>query len=301
MNNLLLHCDAVALLEALSSQFPKAVDLVYIDPPFNIGACFTARTRPKERRSRTPGAESPVAYRDRWGGIHGFLDFLEPVLSALRTAMSPNGVLWLHLDHRTVHEAKVLCDRAFGRRAFRGEVIWGPGNGPRGKRGPCITHETLLICASCPQAELVWNSDDPALRESYAATSLQMHFRRVDQDGRRYRDRTVGGKTYRYYADQGRRLGSVWTDIPAMVANTPIHAEGTGYPTQKPEKLLERIVLLSSAPGALVCDPMCGSGTTLAVAGRLGRRFVGCDTSALAIELAAKRLCRDGLRFATTM
>ena len=87
------------------------------------------------------------------------------------------------------------------------------------------------------------------LREPYAETSLAMHFTHRDEDGRLYRERVIGGKAYRYYADEGRRLGSVWTDIPAMVANTPLRREATGYPTQKPERLLERIVRASSRAG----------------------------------------------------
>jgi site-specific DNA-methyltransferase (adenine-specific) len=128
------------------------------------------------------------------------------------------------------------------------------------------------------------------LREPYAETSLAMHFSQVDADGRRYRERTIGQKTYRYYADEGRRIGSVWTDAPAMVANTPLLREGTGYPTQKPERLLERVVRACSREGDTVADLMCGSGTTLVVAARLGRRFVGGDVSPVAIEVTRKRL-----------
>jgi site-specific DNA-methyltransferase (adenine-specific) len=124
-----------------------------------------------------------------------------------------------------------------------------------------------------------------------------MHFRNKDEQGRLYRERSIGKKTYRYYADEGRRLGSVWTDIPAMVANTPLLAEATGYPTQKPEKLLERIVRASSVPGAVVADLMCGSGTTLVAAARLGRRFVGGDRSSLAIETTSRRLLKAGIPF----
>jgi site-specific DNA-methyltransferase (adenine-specific) len=137
---------------------------------------------------------------------------------------------------------------------------------------------------------LIWNSEDAALREPYADTSLSMHFKQVDADGRRYRERTIGNKTYRYYADVGRRLGSVWSDCPAMLANTPLNPETTGYPTQKPERLLERIVRASTLPESHVLDPMCGSGTTLAVAERLGRAWVGIDQSPTAHQVVATRL-----------
>ncbi len=299
IQNALVHADATVMLRDLSQRTPSCIDLAYVDPPFNVGVEFAARTGIRESRGRRTQGSGPFAYADRWGGIDGFVLFLTPVIGALRDCLSPTGIFWLHLDYRGIHEAKVLCDRVFGRGAFRGEVIWAPGNGARRKRGPSVTHQTLLIYTrdARPKADFVWNCDDPALREPYASTSLSMHFRFTDDQGRRYRDRVIGGKTYRYYADEGRRPGSVWTDIPAMTANTPIHAEGTGYPTQKPEKLLERVILLSSDPGALVCDPMCGSGTTLAVAGRLQRNFVGSDASPLAIETANKRLSQAGLVF----
>lgn len=130
------------------------------------------------------------------------------------------------------------------------------------------------------------------LREPYADTSLRMHFSNEDAEGRRYRERQIAGKTYRYYAEAGRRLGSVWSDCPAMRANTPLVRESTGYPTQKPEKLLERIVRAASAAESLVIDPMCGSGTTGAVAARLGRPFIGIDRSPVAHEVASERLGR---------
>src|ERR1700722_18179832 len=117
-----------------------------------------------------------------------------------------------------------------------------------------------------------------------------MHFTTKDAEDRAYRERTIRGKTYRYYADEGRALGSVWSDCPAMVANTPLRREATGYPTQKPLKLLGRIVRASSREGALVVDPFCGSGTTLVAAAKLGRRFAGCDRGALAVETSAARL-----------
>ncbi len=299
MGNALAYGDAAQHLRRWAAKDPCSVHLCYVDPPFNVGATFAARTATSQKRGRSTHQSGPVAYDDRWGGIDGFLSFLEPSVAGIRELLHRRGQLWLHLDHRAVHEAKVLCDHVFGRGAFRGEVIWAPGNGARGKAAFAVTHQTILVYTkdTSPRSEAIWNTDHPLLREPYADVSLSMHFRGVDEAGRRYRDRTINGKTYRYYADEGRRLGSVWTDVPAMIANTPIHREGTGYPTQKPEKLLERIIRMASNPGDTVCDPMCGSGTTLAVAGRLERRFIGCDASPLAIEIASRRLREAGLPF----
>jgi site-specific DNA-methyltransferase (adenine-specific) len=285
---LLFHADALDACRELASP---TFDLVYLDPPFNVGGAFAARTRAGEARGRRTKGSGPDAYHDAWGGRTSFLSMLRPRLAALRDIMKPQASLWLHLDYRTVHYAKVMCDEIFGPGAFRGEIVWIPGNGARG-RGPSVTHQTLLIFSrdAGAAARMIWNADDPALRESFAATSLEMHFRKRTPEGRLYRERTIAGKTYRYFADRGRKLGSVWNDIPGMNANTPLRKEGTGYPTQKPERLLERIIRAASRPGDTVADLMCGSGTTLVVAARLGRRFIGGDASAVAIATTSRRL-----------
>ena len=274
--------DVVATVKAKCGLF----DLVYLDPPFNAGGHRAARGVSGSRNRGIP------AYRDHWGGISQFLSMLEPRLAALRETLGDTASLWLHLDHRTVHEAKVLADQVFGRRGFQGEIIWVPGNGARRRLGPSVTHQTLLVYSRGSQ--MLWNDADPALREPYADTSRRMHFRHRDPAGRSYRERRIGSRTYRYYADAGRKLGSVWTDCPAMRANTPLIGEATGYPTQKPESLLERIVRAASPPGGWILDPMCGSGTTLVVAARLGRHYVGIDSSPLAHRVAKDRLTQAG-------
>jgi site-specific DNA-methyltransferase (adenine-specific) len=257
-------------------------DLIYVDPPFNTGIVHAVRDK---RGLRSQGRS---AYNDAWGGLAGFCSMLEPRLKVWHAGLAAHGSLWLHLDYRAVHDTKVMADSIFGQAGFRGEVIWVPGNGARRKNGPSVTHQTILIYAR--GSRLTFNSDDPLLREPYADTSRAMHFRHVDSSGRRYRERVIGGKKYRYYEDEGRRLGSVWLDCPAMLANTPLVDETTGYPTQKPLKLLERILRLASNPGDRVLDPMCGSGTTLVAARRLGRTWVGIDQSPVAIEVAGRRL-----------
>jgi len=257
-------------------------DLIYVDPPFNAGGTRKARTTGGQR------SNGQQAYVDFWGGLDAFLEMLRPRLDVLRDALSDVGSLWLHLDYRAVHETKLALDDVFGRNAFAGEVVWVPGNGGKRRSGPSVTHQTILIYRR--GSHMIWNGDDPALREPFSQTSLQMHFQRTDDSGRRYRERVINGKSYRYYADEGRRIGSVWLDCPAMKANTPLNSETTGYPTQKPESLLERIVRAASTDGSNVLDPMCGSGTTLAVAARLGRGFAGCDRSELACRITRERL-----------
>jgi site-specific DNA-methyltransferase (adenine-specific) len=258
-------------------------DLIYVDPPFNAGGKRKARLSAGVER-----AKGTLAYSDCFGSVDAFVAMIEPRLAAMRSCLSDRGSLWLHLSHHTVHEVKSAADRVFGRACFQGEIIWLPGNGGRRRTGPSVTHQTILIYSR--GAAMIWNGEDATLREPFAGTSLRMHFKSVDAAGRQYRERVIAGKAYRYYADAGRRIGSVWADCPAMNANTPLSAETTGYPTQKPEALLERIIRAASTPMSAVLDPMCGSGTTLAVATRLGRRALGIDRSPVACEIARARL-----------
>jgi site-specific DNA-methyltransferase (adenine-specific) len=296
MTHLLAHGDAADVCARLPPEV--RFDLVYLDPPYGVGTDMTARFDAGQTRGKKTRTGGPVAYEDR-DDPEALVAMLMPRLEAIRARMAPGATLYVHLDHRAVHEVKVAADRLFGRGAFLGEVIWTPGNGGRGARGFSVTHQTLLLYARAPseRREVVYNAADPMLREPYAATSLAMHFKHRDEAGRLYRERVIGGKVYRYYADEGRRLGSVWTDAPAMVANTPLREEATGYPTQKPEKLLERIVRASSREGQTVADLMCGSGTTLVVAARLGRRFVGGDRSDVAFGVTSRRLVSEKIAF----
>lgn len=280
----LVHDDCAHLARWVAA---KSIDLAYLDPPFAVGIDWRARTKVGELRAGG-SRQGPVAYVDRWPTLEAYFAWLEERLVVMRELLAEHGSLWLHLDARAIHDAKCICDRVFGREAFRGEVVWVPGNGVKARRGPGLGHQTLLLYA--PSDDYVWNAKDPALREPYAKTSQAMHFRERDQDGRLFRERTIGKKTYRYYADEGRALGSVWADCPSMVANTPLRRETTGYPTQKPLKLLDRIVRASSVEGAQVLDPFAGSGTTLHAAVLAGRRAIGADTSPLSIRTIEARL-----------
>ncbi len=288
----LWHGDAAAVCDALASDV--RFDLVYLDPPYSVGATMAMREKSGEARGRRRPTSGRDAYTDT-GDVDALVAMLSRVLERVRSRMTDDAALYLHMDWRAVHEAKIALDRLFGKRAYAGEVVWQPGNGSRGARGFSVTHQTILIYAAREKKRLRFAVNHPLLREPFAETSLAMHFTNLDDSGRRYRERTIAGKAYRYYADEGRRLGSVWSDIPGMVANTPLRAEATGYPTQKPEKLLERIVRASSVEGDTVCDPMCGSGTTLTVAARLGRRFIGIDASDVAIETSRARLAGLGI------
>jgi site-specific DNA-methyltransferase (adenine-specific) len=289
--------DALSTLSALEEG---SAELVYLDPPFAVEKSFTARpTAPKGPGNVRARANGPVAYSDSWASLDAYLEWLTPRLALAFRAVSTTGTMWVHLDHHAVRDVEIALRGMLGRGALAGEIVWVPGNGSKAKRGIPRAHQSLLVYKK--GAEYTWNSRAKEAREPYASTSLSMHFAQKDDDGRAYRDRTVGRKTYRYYADEGRAVGSVWTDCPAMLANTPLRGEGTGYPTQKPERLLARIVALATRPGDLVVDPFAGSGTTLAVAHAMGRRFFGGDIGELSVAIVTARLARAGATFATSL
>ena len=127
----------------VSKSLPSAsFRMIYLDPPFKVEKSFGARMGARGAR-----AHGPIAYDDTWSSLDAYLGWLEERVAVVRSLLSPRGTMWLHLDQRAVHEAKVLCDRVFGRARFHGEVIWVPGNGSKSKTGPGMGHQTLLLYA----------------------------------------------------------------------------------------------------------------------------------------------------------
>jgi site-specific DNA-methyltransferase (adenine-specific)/adenine-specific DNA-methyltransferase len=260
--NRLVHGDALDVAALL----PEAcAELIYADPPFFAGK--------RQRR-----AANGTAFADAWaGGLTGYLDWLRPRLAAFHRLLAPTGTLYLHLDWHAVHYAKVEMDRIFGADHFLNEVIWHYGLGAARSRSHFLRkHDTLLVYRRGPSTtfNLLRGAVTPAMAAKY---------RHTDERGR-----YLNSRGRRYYLKGGKPLDSVWA-IPTIAATA---AERLGYPTQKPEALLERIVRASSNPGDIVVDLFCGSGTTAAVAQRLGRRWIAADSSAAAVELTAARLRR---------
>jgi DNA modification methylase len=200
-------------------------------------------------------------------------------LGEFHRLLSPTGTLYLHLDWHAVHYIKVELDRVFGMDHFVNEVIWHYGLGAARSRTHFLRkHDTLLVYrrGDRPTFNLLRGAVTPAMAAKY---------RHRDERGNYMHSR---GR--RYYLKGGKPLDSVW-DIPSLAATS---GERVGYPTQKPEALLERVIAASSNAGDLVLDPFCGSGTTAAVAQRLGRRWIAADCSTTAIDLTVARLRRLG-------
>ena len=257
-------------LPILRSLPDGAVDLVYTDPPFNTGGsrAHTAisvvadeagdRAGFGGRRYRTT-ERSTLAWADRFDD---YLEFLEPRLREIHRVLAPTGALYLHLDAREVHYVKVLLDEIFGRDRFLNEIIWAYDFGGRPKRRWPAKHDNILVYVCDPQ-RYTFNTDDID-RIPYMAPGL------------------VGPEK----AARGKLPTDVWWHT---IVGTNAH-ERTGYPTQKPEALAERILRAASDPGDLVLDPFAGSGTVGAVAERLGRRYLLIDQNPDAIHVMRARL-----------
>ncbi len=269
------------VLHALRYVSAQSCRLAYLDPPFHVGVKFRARGADGTR------ARGPVAYTDTWPSLEAYCAWLLARAQVVWDCLSPDGTLWLHLDRRAVHTMKIALDGLLGAAAFQGEIVWVPGNGGRAKHGPNHTHQSLLVYAK--SRKYIWNAHEPCMREPHAATSIRMHFTHKDETGRAFRERTVNGKLYRYAEDEGRAIGSVWLDCPSMVANSPLGTETTGYPTQKPLKLLDRIVRVSTNPGDRVIDGFTGSGTTLLAAAMANREGIGFDVGELSRQTCVAR------------
>jgi DNA modification methylase len=277
--------DNLAALGALAGELAGRVALAYLDPPFLTGRLHARVHRSRDERSgKILRALSP-AFDDRWDDLASYLAALRDRIEAVRALLAPSGCMVVHVDPRTSHYVKVLCDEVFGEQAFASELVW------RYRRWPSKTpnfqrvHDVLLRYVRDPSEPPRFVQLYEPLAPSTRATWGDKKQRAiVADDGRRARSSTTEE------ASPGAPLGDVW-DI-GIVA--PVAHERTGYPTQKPEALLERLLRACTREGDLVLDPYAGSGTTLAVAWRLGRRALGIDQSPVAIQVIRERLAAAG-------
>ena len=268
--NRLIWGDNLHVMRQIPSN---SVDLIYIDPPFFSGRQYNVMWGDNnERRS----------FDDIWeDGMPGYLIWLNARLYEMKRLLKPTGSIYVHCDWHASHYIKIEMDRIFGYENFRNEIVWGyPPGGHGPKYGFHRKHDVILYYS---------HGDDPIFNRQYSPLSeaARKKFTKVDADGRRYKEYR---RTTRTYLDDlpGRPVPSWWTDIHSI--GQTISKERIGYPTQKPEALLERIIKASSNEGDVVADFFIGGGTTVAVAQRLGRRFIACDQSRVAVAVTAERL-----------
>ena len=261
-------------LELMRDEPAESVQMAYLDPPFNTGSDCTRRTLSTTadangdrtgfggRRYATRLLEES-SYRD---AFDDYLGFLEPRLREVRRLLASEGTLYFHIDYREAHYCKLLLDEIFGRECFLNEIIWAYDYGGKPKRRWPAKHDTILVYVKDPDAYLF---DSEAVdREPYMAPGL------------------VSAEK----AARGKAPTDCWwhTIVPTN------GAEKTGYPTQKPEGIVRRMVQASSRPGGWCLDFFAGSGTLGAVSAQLGRRYVLVDSNADAIAVARRRLAKRG-------
>ncbi len=266
-------------LDALHQLEAGQLSLAYIDPPFATGTT---------RRGRRPNdASLPPSYADKLSDPEQFVAWISPRLARSRDLLSKSGSLFVHLDHRVVHYVKVELDRIFGRGNFVNEIIWCYSVGGKGRRSFGRKHDSILWYGR--GRDYAFYPD--AIR---IARKPKSHMRVVrTEDGELVQEKTDRrtGKVYRYPVSRGKIPEDWWVDIETLNRGD---GERTGYPTQKPERLIERIALATTQEGDRVADFFAGSGTTGVVAQRLARSFVLVDRSADAAQIAVARLLRQG-------
>lgn len=297
--NTLYYGDSLDIMQRYVKD--DTIDLIYLDPPFNSKATYNVLFG---EQNGSKSAAQIEAFEDTWhwdqaaaqayyevvedGGtvadalrsfrlflgdndMLAYLSMMAPRLVELHRVLKPTGSIYLHCDPTASHFLKLLMDAVFGGANFQNEVIWHYTGGGRSKRYFSRKHDTIFWYSKT--SSVVFNIDE--VRVPYKSTSGYAKGGIVSKAGKRYMPHP-----------RGTPVDDVW-DIPII---NPMAKERLGYPTQKPEALLERIVRASSGPGDLVMDPFCGCGTTIAVAQRLDRYWIGIDITHLAITLVKHRL-----------
>jgi DNA modification methylase len=258
-----------------AAEFPdESVDLIYLDPPFFSNRHYEVIW----------GDESEIrSFEDRWkGGIDHYIGWMEPRLEQMHRVLKPTGSIYLHCDFHANHHLRLALDRVFRPDRFRNELIWSYKRYTAASGRFQRLHDTILFYGKGKKG--TFND----IREDYGERSgkADSHYKQ-DESGRWFRwQKRKGQDPYKVYLSEGRRLGDVW-EIPIINASA---RERLGYPTQKPEALLQRIIEASSSRGDVVLDPFCGCGTAVAVAHKMKREWIGIDISPTAVGIIQDRL-----------
>ena len=330
--NMLIWGDNKLVMASLLKDFRGKIDLIYIDPPFDVGADFTMQVpigEEKEAVQKDQSLLEMVAYRDMWGkGTDSYFHMMFERLVLMKELISENGSIYIHVGPNISHYIKALMDEIFGGENYLNDICWQRFSFHSDAKRFGIVHDSILFYSKGDKR--TWNIQRVPLKESY----IDSHFRNIDESGRKFKMADALGKgqgpsrrfgnrvidppagthwrwsqeridelmeqgkiaftksgtpAMKIYLDEveGAAIHSIWTDVYPV---NPQADERLGYDTQKPEALLERIIRASSNEGDLVADFFCGSGTTGAVAERLGRCWIMCDLGRFAIHTSRKRL-----------
>lgn len=262
--------DNLAVMSALLPDYEERVDLIYADPPFFTNRRYPARVGRGEDSRRPQEWRLENGYPDHWPNAEAYLDMLYPRLQLMHRLLSPQGTLYLHLDWHADHYGRLLLDELFGPERLLNEIIW-VYHGPSPIRSAFNRkHDTILAYTKSP----IYTFNVDAVREPYNPKTVKTFESSPKAGFGKVPDLERG------------KVPEDWWYFPVVAR---LHNERTGYPTQKPQALLERIILASSNPGDLVADFFCGSGTTSLVASQLERRFIANDLSWRAVHTARSR------------
>lgn len=289
--NRLIYGDNLLAMQALlagdeATGLPSMrgmIDLIYIDPPYDSKADYRTSVKlPGADLSQKPTVIEQFAYADTWkDGTVSYLKMLYPRLVLLKELLSERGSIYLHIDWHVGHYVKILLDDIFGKENFVNEIIWSYQGTGEPKKAFKRKHDNIFFYAK--------NIDNQVFNEEEAAELIsdfsKTKYNKMDENGLYKEIRHKDGKVYKQYIKETMRLRDVW-DIPIINAQAK---ERIGYTTQKPETLIERIINVSSNEDSIVLDVFGGSGTTAAVAERLGRRWITTDIGKPAILVMRKR------------
>ncbi len=332
MNRLIWGDNLLTMQALLASGYEGKIDLIYIDPPFWTGEDYYASFRIEDTEiTKSPSVIERLAYKDIWEfGIDSYLDMMYPRLQLMKRLLSDTGVIFLHTDWHMGHYVKIISDEIFGRENLRSEIIWQRFQFHADAKRFGMVHDTLYEYSKTedytyhPQYGK-WKQEyiDSHFKKDENGRYVRLEAAVGAGQGppRRFGDKiltpppgthwrwsqekidelmkegkivfTESGKpNLKYYLDskEGPVIHSIWTDVPAV---NPMAIERVGFPTQKPVALLERIIKSSSNEGDIVADFFCGSGTTVFMAEKLNRKWIGCDFSKVALQITRSRLVHD--------
>lgn len=260
-------------LNVLRTIPDASIDMIYLDPPF-----YTQR-----KQSLRSSDGKKYEFSDIWGSRNEYLEYMRERLTEMKRVLKNTGNIFLHCDTSAGHYLRVLLDDIFGENNFRSEIIWSYKRWSNSKKGLLPAHQTVLYYSKTREYKF-----NTLYGEYSPTTNLDqiLQERERDSNGKAIYKRDDKGEIISSKEKKGVPISDVW-EIPFL---NPKAKERTGYPTQKPIELLERIITISTDEGDTVLDPFCGSGTTLVSAKILSREYIGIDTNPEAVELSEQRL-----------
>lgn len=269
MLNSIINDDCLNILKKMPDNY---INLIYLDPPF-----FTQKKQKLKDRDN-----NEYHYDDIWASKEEYLTFIKERLIEMKRVLKLNGTIFLHCDRYASHNLRVLLDEVFGHNNFQSEIIWTYKRWSNSKKGLLNSHQNIYFYSK---------SDDFTFNQLYQEYSATTNIDQIMQERERINGKTKykkdnNGEIVKSKAKKGVPLSDVW-EIPFL---NPKAAERTGYPTQKPINLLERIIQIASNKNDLILDPFCGSGTTLVTAKLMDRYYIGIDTSLDAVKISEKRI-----------